>query len=47
MARGPVGKSILRDLFGWPGVGEGDRADAVRFCPVDEPDGSAWLIAWL
>jgi len=30
IARGAVGTSVRLDLFGW--LGEGDRADADRFC---------------
>ena len=41
IARGPVGRSVLRDLLGW--LGEGERADAERFC--EEPEDVAWETA--
>jgi len=43
IARGPVGRSVRRDLLGW--VGEGERAEAVRFCAEFEDKGRAWEIA--
>jgi hypothetical protein len=39
IARGPVGRSVRRDLFGGPG--EGERAGAARFFAVAEAFGSA------
>ena len=42
IARGPVGRSVRRDLFGGPG--EGERGGAARFFAAEVP-GSAWEIA--
>jgi hypothetical protein len=46
IARGPVGRSVRRALFG-PCEGDGDRAEAARFCPDCDPEGSACWMAWL